>query len=51
MSRGNDTARNYLGLALAQGIDLIVRPEDAEDADKILDADVTSGEDEGDPIG
>src|SRR6266478_99127 len=33
--------RHYLGLALAQGIDLLVRSEDAEDADKILDIDAT----------
>src|SRR2546425_4949625 len=39
---GNDTARrHYYGLALSQGVDLIVRAEDAEDADKILDVDVT----------
>jgi hypothetical protein len=36
--------RHYLGLALTQGIDLLVRSEDAEDADKLLDIDVT-GED------
>ena len=42
MIRGNDTARrHYYGLALSQGVDLIVRAEDAEDADKILDVDVT----------
>jgi hypothetical protein len=40
MIRGNDTARrHYLGVAFAQGIDLLVRAEDAEDADKILDVD------------
>jgi Putative prokaryotic signal transducing protein len=32
---------NYLGLALTQGLDLLVRAEDAEDAVKILDSDAT----------
>ena len=47
MIRGNDSARrHYYGLALTQGIDLLVRAEDAEDAVKILDVDDTTGDDE-----
>ena len=47
MIRGNDSARrHYYGLALTQGIDLLVRGEDAEDAVKILDVDDTAGDDE-----
>ena len=47
MIRGNDTARrHYYGLAISQGIDLIVRAEDAEDADKILDTDATQPDSE-----
>ena len=43
---GSDTARrHYYGLAVSQGIDLVVRSEDAEDAEKILDMDVTEGDD------
>jgi hypothetical protein len=47
MIRGNDTgSRYYLALAVSQGIDLLVRAEDAEDAEKILDMDATTeGED------
>jgi hypothetical protein len=36
--------RNYFGLDL-QGIGLLVKAEDAEDAEKILDTDVSSGDD------
>src|SRR5713226_2998537 len=43
--RGDDSGpRHYLGLALTLGVDLLVRSQDAEDADKILNIDVT-GED------
>ncbi len=44
--RGDDAARrHYLGLAFIQSIELLVRSEDAEDAEKILDMDVTEGDD------
>jgi len=43
MIRNNDTGRrHYYGLTL-QGIQLVVRAEDAEDAEKILDIDVRMG--------
>jgi len=46
MISGNDTARrHYYGLAVSPGIDLLVRSEDADDAEKILDIDVTGGDD------
>src|SRR5262249_27203503 len=45
MIRGDAGHRYYYGygLALSTGIELLVRAEDAEDAEKILDMDVTSG--------
>src|SRR5207245_6125633 len=47
MIGSNDTGRrHYYGLALGQGIDLIVRAEDAEDAEKILDVDATEADSE-----
>jgi len=46
MIRGDDTARRYyIGLPLTQRVELLVRAEDAEDAEKILDTDVTNGDD------
>jgi hypothetical protein len=47
--RGAEGRRYYYGygLALNTGIELLVRAEDAEDAEKILDIDVTG--DGGDP--
>ena len=49
MIRGDQGRRYYYGygLALKMGIELLVRAEDAEDAEKILDMDVT--DDGGDP--
>ena len=44
--RGAGVSRHYLGLALTGSIELLVRAEDAEDAEKILDLDDTSGDDE-----
>ncbi len=43
MIRGDDSRRYYYGyaLVLSMGIELLVRAEDAEDAEKILDMDVT----------
>ena len=38
--RGDDTARRYY-TGMAQGLDLLVLAQDAEDADKILDTDAT----------
>jgi len=55
MIRGDDTARRYyIGLPLTQRVELLVRAEDGEDgenaenaenAEKILDTDVTDGDD------
>ena len=45
MIKGNDIARRYSGLSFTQGVELLVRAEDAEDAEKILDTDVTNGDD------
>ena len=45
MIRGDDTARRYyVGLPLTQRVELLVRAEDAEDAEKILDVDATDGD-------
>jgi Putative prokaryotic signal transducing protein len=51
MIRGDAGRRYYYsyGLALGTGIELLVRVEDAEDADKILDMDVTDGNDSTEP--
>lgn len=50
MIRGDSGRRYYYGygLALSTGIELLVRAEDAEDAEKILDMDVT--DEASDPI-
>ena len=47
MIRGDAGRRYYYGygLALSTGIELLVRAEDADDAEKILDTDVTNGDD------
>ena len=48
MIRGDDTARRYyVGLPFDQRIELVVRSEDAEDAEKILDTDATDATDAG----
>ena len=49
MIRGDQGRRYYYGygLALKTGIELLVRAEDAKDAEKILDMDIT--DDGGDP--
>ena len=45
MIRGDDIApRYYVGLSLTQRVELLVRAEDAEDAEKILDVDATDGD-------
>jgi len=45
MIRGDDIARRYyIGLPLTQRVELLVRAEDAEDAEKILDVDATDGD-------
>jgi len=44
--RGAGVTPHYLGLAVTGSIELLVRAEDAEDAEKILDLDDTSGDDE-----
>jgi len=45
MIRGDDTARRYyVGLPLTQRVELLVRAEDAEDGEKILDVDATDGD-------
>jgi len=46
MIRGAGVSRRDLGLAVTGSIELLVRAEDAEDAEKILDLDDTSGDDE-----
>ena len=43
--RTDGFSRYYIGLALPQAVKLLVRAEDAEDADKILDSDATAGND------
>ena len=47
MIRGDEGRRYYYGygLALHTGIELLVRAEDAADAEKILDMDVSNGDD------
>ena len=45
--RGSQHTPYHAGIALSQGLELIVRAEDAEDADRILDTDVTDETDAG----
>ena len=45
MIKGDDIARRYSGLSFTQGVELLVRAEDAGDAEKILDIDATGGDD------
>ena len=45
--RGSQHTPYHAGIALSQGLELIVRAEDAEDADRILDTDVTDETDPG----